>query len=281
MEKAIITLNNLINSSGDPGNGREIPWSNPDFSKRILRDQLNPDTDIASRRPAATNKLVQFIHHHLLGNKTTTILDLGCGPGLYSHGLAEFGHRCTGVDKSPAAIEYANHIATEKNLNCNFIQANFIESELDNGYGFAMLTFGDFNSLLRKDGKTLIQKVFHSLNPGGIFLLEGLTIESVREIGEREPGWLIFESGMFSDKPYLYLDKYVFNEAENSASAHYFILNSAGVIDHYRQNYIGYSDDEYQHLLLDAGFESVEFYRDFAPGSHDFADDLQMIVARK
>ena len=281
MDNRIKTLNDLIKTSDNPGQGLEIPWNDPDFSRRILKDQLNPDNDIASRRPGAINKHVQFIHHHLLGGKRTTVLDLGCGPGLYSHRLAKLGQHCTGIDYSPAAIEYARQFATENKLNCTFILADFMNTNLGNDYGLVMLTFGDFNALSRKDGKTLIQKVFNSLCPGGLFLIEGLTLDGIIEIGERESSWMTVESGIFSDNPYLFLDKYIFKKTDNLAFAHYFIINSEDSVDHYQQRYYGYSDDEYQDELMEAGFDSVEFYPGFGAGSHDFADDLQMIVARK
>jgi 2-polyprenyl-3-methyl-5-hydroxy-6-metoxy-1,4-benzoquinol methylase len=48
-----------------------------------------------------------WIHEHLLEGKPSSILDLGCGPGFYSHRLAARGHRCHGIDFGPASIEYA------------------------------------------------------------------------------------------------------------------------------------------------------------------------------
>jgi len=281
MRKHIKTLNDLIKTSENPGQGLAIPWSNPDFSRRILKEQLYPDNDIASRRPGAIAKQMDFIHHQLLQGQQTSVLDLACGPGLHSHQLAKLGHRCRGIDIAPAAIEHAKCTCTNENLNCDFLRADLFDSDFGRDYGLAMLTFGDFNSYSRNNGNALIQKVFKSLKPNGLFLLEALNPDGIRDIGEREPGWMTVESGMFSDKPYLYLDKYIFSEAENLATAHYFIVNSTGTVDHYQQNYLGYSDDEYQQLLLDAGFDSVEFYPGFGAGSHDFADDLQMIVARK
>jgi len=277
------TLDDLIcRQAKDFDNGLEIPWTDPEFSRRILKEQLNQDNDIASRRIKAVDKQVQFIHHQLLMAKKTTILDLGCGPGLYSHRLAELGHRCTGIDISPAPIRYAKEIAGKESLNCTFIQDDFLKTDLGSDFGFAMLIFGDFNALHRADGKRLIDRIFHALKPGGIFLLEGLTMDGTKEIGEREPAWLTAESGIFSDNPYLYLEKCSWNEQDQLATANYYIIESeSGHLTHYRQRYFAYTDDDYQELLYSAGFESVEFYPGFGAGSSDFADDLVMIVARK
>ncbi|HCL00281.1 MAG TPA: hypothetical protein DHW42_09290, partial [Candidatus Marinimicrobia bacterium] len=77
------TIADLINrQTKDITNGLEIPWADPEFSRRILKEHLNQDNDIASRRIKAIDKQVQFLHHQILMAKKTTILDLGCGPGL-------------------------------------------------------------------------------------------------------------------------------------------------------------------------------------------------------
>lgn len=272
----------IYRQAKDIDNGLEIPWADPEFSRRILKEHLNQDNDIASRRIKAIDKQVQFIHHQLLMAKKTTILDLGCGPGLYSHRLANLGHRCTGIDISPASIQYAKEIAEKESLKCTFIQDDFLKPDLGSDFGFAMLTFGDFNALYRPDGERLVEKIFHALEPGGVFLLEGLTLDGAMEIGERQPAWLTAESGIFSDNPYLYLEECSWNEQDQLAIANYYIIESvSGHLTYYRQRYYAYSDNEYQDLLSGAGFESIEFYPGFGAGSSDFADDLVMIVARK
>lgn len=281
MEKKVFTISKFLENPEKALPAREIPWSDPGFSRRILKDQLNPDHDIGGRRPAAIEKLTRFIHYHLLGGNATTVLDLGCGPGLYSHILGEMGNRCTGLDIAPAAIEYAQKIARAKKLNCTFTQADYLATDLGGNFGLVMLTFGDFNGFNPQTALELSAKISNSLRHGGLFFLEALTADGVMNIGEREPGWTVLPRGMFSDEAYLLLDKYHYNENQKRATADYYVIQKSAVIEHFHQQYSGYSDDEYQQLLLAAGFESVEFYPGFDAGGHDFADDLQIIVARK
>ena len=263
MVNRIQSLKDLLTSPDFFGNGQEIPWSDPDFSRRILKEQINPDNDIAGRRASAIDRFVSFIHHHLLGGKPTTILDLGCGPGLYSHRLAKLGNRCTGIDISPAAIEFARMTVSDSALNCKFRQENF------------------FNSFSRQIVRQLLGKIVNTIKTNGMLLLEVLTEKGVINIGEREAGWAILQSGMFSDEPYLFLDRYRYNDSTQIADADYYVIDQSGQVEHYGQCYTRFTDDEYQQFLLQAGFNSVEFYPGFGPGSHDFADDLQIIVARK
>jgi len=278
----IKTIKDLIVRQGLTESGLAIPWSDSDFSRRVLGEHLNPENDIASRRPKAIDRQVRFIHHQLLGGKKSSILDLGCGPGLHLHRLAVLGHRCTGIDIAPAAIKYAQTIARSKSLNCHFIRDNYLTVEFGNHFDFIMLTFGDFNAINRNEGKLLVKKAFESLNPGGLFLLEGLNLDGTQEIGEREATWLTAEKGIFSDHPYLYLEECSWNEGTRQSTANYYIIDSqSATLSHYQQKYFGYSDNDYNDLLIDAGFDSVEFYPEFGQGSHDFAEDLIMIVARK
>src|SRR5512140_3260874 len=79
-----------------------IPWYEPEFSKRMLNEHLCQEHDAASRRTERIEKQTDWIHKELLDEKPTWILDLGCGPGLYTTRLAQLGHTCSGIDFSPA-----------------------------------------------------------------------------------------------------------------------------------------------------------------------------------
>ena len=68
--------------------GDNIPWNDPEFSERMLREHLSPEHDLASRRIELIEKHTRWIHDHVLKSKTARILDLCCGPGLYGVRLA-------------------------------------------------------------------------------------------------------------------------------------------------------------------------------------------------
>lgn len=83
----------------------KIPWDDADFSQ-MLREHLSQKHDMASRRIEWIDKQVAWIHEHLLGGRPSSTLNLGCGPGFYSHRLAARGHRCHGIDFGPASIDH-------------------------------------------------------------------------------------------------------------------------------------------------------------------------------
>jgi 2-polyprenyl-3-methyl-5-hydroxy-6-metoxy-1,4-benzoquinol methylase len=73
----------------------------------MLAEHLTQAHDRASRRSTIIDQHTAWIHETLLQWQPATILDLGCGPGLYSNRLAALGHTCVGIDYSPASIAYA------------------------------------------------------------------------------------------------------------------------------------------------------------------------------
>lgn len=97
----------LIHRQRDDTKWRKIPWHDADFSRRMLREHLSQDHDAASRRYPQIDRAVAWIHEIVLGGRPSSILDLACGPGFYTHRFTGLGHTCIGIDFGPASIEYA------------------------------------------------------------------------------------------------------------------------------------------------------------------------------
>jgi hypothetical protein len=58
----------------------KIPWNEPEFSRRMLREHLSQEHDRASRRFAVVDAHVERIDETLLAGRASRVLDLGCGP---------------------------------------------------------------------------------------------------------------------------------------------------------------------------------------------------------
>jgi 2-polyprenyl-3-methyl-5-hydroxy-6-metoxy-1,4-benzoquinol methylase len=78
-----------------------------------------------------------------LCNRPTAILDLGCGPGLYTSRLARLGHTCTGIDFGPAAIAYARTAAAEGQLDCSYRLEDLRSAAFGGDFGLVMCVFGE------------------------------------------------------------------------------------------------------------------------------------------
>jgi len=156
-------LDELIRRATPPApwsEGENIPWFEPAFSARMLREHLSQDHDLASRRETLIEQQVGWIHQTLLEARATTVLDLGCGPGLYAQRLARLGHACVGIDYSPAAIAYARQQAAEERLTCRYELRDMRGGGYGmygGGFGLAMLIYGEFNAFPRETAADILR----------------------------------------------------------------------------------------------------------------------------
>ena len=262
--------------------GDNIPWHQPDFSERMLREHLSQDHDAASRRTETIDAHIDWIHDHLLKGHAGKILDLGCGPGLYSSRLAQRGHECAGIDYSPASIAYATDHARAHNLRCNYVHEDIRQAEYGTGFDLVMLIFGEFNVFRPSDAREILRKAHHALAEGGLLLLEPHAFAAVRKIGTLGSHWYSSERGLFSGSPHLCLQEHTWDSATNTATIRYFIVDApSGDVSGYAQTFQAYTDVEYCSLLVDCQFDDVELIPGLVDASGDSTDGLIAIVARR
>ena len=262
--------------------GDNIPWNDPAFSARMLREHLTDAHDAASRRATIIERHVAWIHRALLEQRPSRILDLGCGPGLYTSRLARLGHTCEGVDWSPASIAYARAEAAAAGLACRYQQADLRTADYGAGADLAMLIFGELNVFARADAERILRRAHAALCDSGLLLLEPHTIAAVRAIGAQPPGWHTAERGLWSDEPYLCLEEHFWDEATATATTRFFVVDlGTGAVSRYAQSFQAYTSAHYAILLAEQGFDLLREYP--ALGGHADAvhDPFTCLVARK
>jgi SAM-dependent methyltransferase len=179
----------------------KIPWNDPDFSRRMLVEHLTQDHDLASRRAEWIDRQVAWIHDDLLGGQPARILDLGCGPGFYSHRLTMRGHRCRGIDFGPASIEYARQHNPDESL-CTFVLGDIRQAAFGGPYDLAMILFGELNVFSPAEALAILRKARAALSPTGRLIVEIQTPQAVQRTGRNEPTEQESESGLFSNRPH-------------------------------------------------------------------------------
>ena len=262
--------------------GEKIPWNEPEFSKRMLKEHLAQEHDAASRRFETIDKHVNWIHDHVLKGNPSRILDLGCGPGFYTNRLALLGHRCVGIDFSPASIAYAKEQAEHAHLDCTYIEQDIRRVEYGGEFSLVMSIFGEFNVFRVSDAKDILDKAHRALAPDGYVLLEPHPFETVVEIGKKPRSWHTTENGLFSEKPHLYLQEN-FWDKNNEVTIHRYYIIDAGTneIEYHSSTMQAYTNDEYRSLLADAGFDRIEFYSSLGGETKSPQSDLICILAQK
>lgn len=143
---------------------------NKEWWARIFND------DYVSTIPKATvrgdQRKVSFIEKSLALPDNALVLDLACGNGRHSVGMAKKGYRMVGIDLSLPMLAQAAELAQEENQNINFIHGDMRDLSFDKTFDaiFCMGTsFGYFDD---EANAGVVQGVFRALKPGGSFLLE-------------------------------------------------------------------------------------------------------------
>jgi SAM-dependent methyltransferase len=262
--------------------GEKLPWHEPGFSQRMLREHLSQAHDAASRRLATIDRHVAWIHSELMRGRPGRILDLGCGPGLYTQRLARLGHMCVGIDVSPASIAYARQQALQEDLPCTYHLGDIRTADYGAGYGLVMLIFGEFNVFRPDDARAIVSRASGAMAPDGALLLEAHTLSAVQALGEQPAAWYSAEAGLFSDAPHLCLMESFWDEASASATQRTYVVDAAtGDVTRHTWTTQAYTDEAYRDLLADGGLGDVAFSPVLTGDATDATGEFVVIVARK
>jgi SAM-dependent methyltransferase len=275
-----MNLRDLINRTGVPkpwSEGEKIPWDEPGFSERMLKEHLSQEHDAASRRFEHIDAHVDWIHRELLGGRPSQVLDLGCGPGLYASRLARLGHTCTGIDFSPASIAYARDEAQREGLACTYVQRDIRTTDYGTGFDLVMFIYGELNAFRPEGAEAILRKACGALADGGVLLLEVSRFEALEKWGKSGPSWHTSPTGLFSERPHLYLEEAFWDEEQSVVTERFYVVDAeSGEVTSHAMGTQAYTDEGYRELLGRCGFEDIAFLPSLPGGA-----ELFPIVARK
>lgn len=267
-----LTLVDVITRAVPPepwAEGDNIPWDDPAFSERMLREHLSQAHDLASRRGTIIERHVDWLHREVLGGRPGRVLDLGCGPGLYLGRLARLGHRGVGIDFGPASIRHAREQAAAEGLECAYRLEDLRHAELGQGFDLVMLIYGQLNVFRRLEAESLLRRAREALVPGGRLVLEPQCLEALRAGGQPSTTWSTAREGLFSDGPHLVLFERFWDEPRRCCTFRWHVVDArtAGVTRHALSNE-AWAPDELEALLRKCGFARTEVLPGL-PGSSD------------
>jgi SAM-dependent methyltransferase len=117
---------------------------------------------------------IQKLVTHLQLKPGSRILDVACGRGRHSKVFAKMGFDVTGIDLSPASIEYAKQSETS---NLQFfvhdMRLPFRGNYFDYAFNF-FTSFGYFRT--RREHDAAIRTITRSLKPGGTLVIDYLNV---------------------------------------------------------------------------------------------------------
>ena len=261
----------------------KIPWHEPGFSARMLREHLSQRHDRASRRFETIDKHAAWIHEHVLGSTSSRVLDLGCGPGFYTSRLARLGHECVGIDFSPASIAHAEVEAVKDGLSIEYRLGDVREAALGTGFDAVLVIFGEYNTFSPHDAASVLSSARKALRSGGSILLEVHAEDYVRALGHGPPTWFSADSSVFSDEPHLCLREVFWDEEHGTAIERYFIVgldDGAMQLQRYTSTLRACTEAQYESELDSADFDDVQRHESLTGSAATKDEGLPVLVAR-
>lgn len=252
-------------------------WDDEHISKSMLAAHLRPDADGASRTHAFIESSAAWIAGQVGRGKS--LLDLGCGPGLYAERFYDAGFRATGVDLSRRSIAYAKERAQKTGRDIDYQQMDYMNLDFDGAFDLAVLIYCDYGVLPPGMRQKLLKKVFRALKPGGLLVLDAFATPHYQNFVDRlattyEENGGFWQEGAYlciqRDKRYpkgLYLEQYTI-VAEDGCQT-YNLWNHA------------FGQKELADELGEGGFSAVGFYGDAAGVPLKKESSTICVIARK
>lgn len=262
--------------------GGNLPWDDPAFSQRMLREHLDEAHGAASRASREREVQLEWLWQTLPLQAGMRLLDVTCGPGLYAVPLARRGLRVTGIDFSPAAIAYARDVARAEGVaeRCTFRQADVRDVSFgQNQYDAALFLYGQLAVFPREEARRLLQKTVRALRPGGCLCLELLEQDHVDKT--ESTWWFTDDGGLWGDSPYLSLGERFWYEEEKLSCERYYTLHlETGALDEILLCDQTYAAAEMKGILQDVGFSQVTVYAAWDGLALYDAEEWNVYVAR-
>lgn len=255
-------------------------WQNPHLSKGMLEAHLNETTEAATRRISFIQTSVHWIHSLLPPNQYPTLLDLGCGPGIYSELFYQAGYQVTGFDFSARSIEHAKKSASDKKMSINYLLKDYAQDSINGKYNIVTMIYCDYGVLPSDLRKRLLKKIYNCLLPNGVFLFDVFTPLKYKGISESHQ-WSIQENGFWHEGTSLVFHSFYRYEEDQTFLNQHTIYTSEKEIMNYHVWEHTFTKEELQNELEMAGFKRIRYYGNVAGEEECDNHDTLCLVAMK
>jgi SAM-dependent methyltransferase len=221
----------------------------------MLRAHLDPNSDLASRRPSLIDAEISWLDK-TLGFQGKKICDLGCGPGLYASRMQQRGAEVTGLDLSETALAYAIGEARREGRRITYLRADYTRDDLPGDFDVFTLIGCDFCVLSPSQRQTLVRSIRDRLRDGGQLVLDVHSLRDFERVREGDVVEFRLMEGFWASSDYVGLKRTTRYEAEKVSLDRYLIIEPARTWEIY--NWLQYfSPEALEQELSEAGFRIV------------------------
>ena len=273
-------IDDLFNAARRPAlyeQGEEL-WNDPHIAKWMLEAHLAPDTDAASYRPERIKAICEVLPRALGLKPGDSVVDLGCGPGLYCARLAKLGYFMTGIDRSENSIRYARAHASGRE---DYRLASYLEPFGEAFCDAAMMISQDYGVPNLENRSVLLQNIRRALKPGGCFAFDVPTMAAYRQrMDESSAKWYASESGFWRQgRNFVLQDTYFYPEQSALCDLH--VVLDEGGINVYRVWQTFFTPESIRRELEENGFAVEAALSGLDGGAFDPSSLEMGILCRK
>lgn len=271
----MLNIQDLLNLADKPfpyEPGAEL-WNDDYIAKSMLTAHLSPDTDAASYRPQKIDAICDYLAQEFALSPDASIVDLGCGPGLYANRFAAAGFRVMGVDRSHSSITYAQEQPSHNGA--RFVEASYLEPFGSAEFDAALMVSEDYGVLSPQNRVRLLANIHTALKPKGQLALD---VSSLAAYAHRKnsaaANWSATQAGFWRGHPHAVLEKTFFYDEIPSVCDFFAVLDTEVTV--YRIYQTFFTPESLTAELARGGFEvkavlSSLWGEPYSPDAHTLA----------
>lgn len=229
-------------------------WSNDYIGKNVLKRHLDGSVDSGTRKTETLITTANWLSH--INPDAASVLDVGCGPGLYAPLLCKDGMHYEGFDISPYQIAYARQHNSIPGMT-RFYRSDFRTWNSEQRYDLVLLLYGIYSFYCRNDRVAFLKKLKKNLSSGGGIVIEVFTPFHYKSRSDTADWEYIEQNGFWCKTPYLELN--AFHKYEESL-----ILIQAAVLNDHLELWNSWIQTFKTSSLLEeleeAGFAKVQLF---------------------
>lgn len=272
-------MENLLNFLETPKPFQTVEnnlWKNERVSDFIFDAHFNNNVYGGSKDEVFIEQAVQFIHSIIYSNSSKSVLDLGCGPGLYSLRIAAKGLDVVGVDFSSRSIEYANKHNFFQNL--RYFENDILHFKMNERFDFCLLLFRIYNTFSENDRKRLLQNIRQHLNTDGYFLLD-VPSEQLFSLENNLNIWNYDLDFKYSSEKWAHLYSKIIYPNKLVLNRSIYIFNDKQLLFYDWVQF--FSVSEIKKELINSGFKIVSVYNDINGGDFTSSSENIAVLCQK